>query len=856
LPDRAKTVLAIACTVLFALLAWRTGLMERAPRPAPVVRPRPPVAFESPWKTEQEWLVDFIVRDLAGTAAYAATGRAPRPEDLKLEVSQEASPKGASPTLRVSASLAIDPGQPPRTVREELRLEPHLWAPAQYEGIARAFLGTEAVPSPASTRTPKGGEARLLGALLDLRASTLLRENRTLSDRLKANPRDPAAHEDAALLVGAFALRDAAGWFEDTRPALCRMTAHLALGGVFGRGDGPGLSARYAQAILLTLVGRERDALELLAELERSAVRSPDQAAWIRALRLRNTRDWRLTADVRRLTLLEKLAEFRALAWMVDTPTAVERLDRRGAAEALPDWGRMVAGYGASVETGQRFATLTLAGEMQEVQEAWTSLRGEPPEENAWIEGLNESPGGLVSGDGKAGPGLDILDWGAWASSGQRHVLHELRNYERLLKNMLALKEEGKSFAKGSREQFGGLRLYPILEASMAEDGTSYHAAMRAARTAALKSPERLTPGCWVLLRWKPDFAEVPRDLPDQTSWFSPPLPSGTLLVLHHRLEYLPGLVTASAEQRRHMRELAPYQVNLAEFDVQRSGSGGVHQPPEQLARAFGPVSEYNVRVMGFMANAAWYDTPSFKLYQGRLCDVLPKSCFVFGHRLAELHLDDEAAAAYQKAFDRARDRVDAANRSRWLVDYYFDHAQKGRALKVAREAAETYSWGGLFVMARLMERMGRLDEAELYYGRLLERYEDKRELLGFFYRQARVARNPAYERRLQKMIPEVFPAGLEEIDRAKLPSPPRDGVVVRGENDNTLPYGIKWGHVIVGLDGFRVHSFEQYDAVRSLSQSPEMTLLVWRGHGYDEVKVKLWDRRFQVDMPTYKPGS
>lgn len=57
-------------------------------------------------------------------------------------------------------------------------------------------------------------------------------------------------------------------------------------------------------------------------------------------------------------------------------------------------------------------------------------------------------------------------------------------------------------------------------------------------------------------------------------------------------------------------------------------------------------------------------------------------------------------------------------------------------------------------------------------------------------------------------------------------------------------------------FDGFRVHTAEPYDAIRALSQSPQMTLVVWTGKAYEEVKVELWDRRFRIDMPTYEPGK
>ena len=74
--------------------------------------------------------------------------------------------------------------------------------------------------------------------------------------------------------------------------------------------------------------------------------------------------------------------------------------------------------------------------------------------------------------------------------------------------------------------------------------------------------------------------------------------------------------------------------------------------------------------------------------------------------------------------------------------------------------------------------------------------------------------------------------------------------------NDNTKRCGIQWGHVIVGLDGYRVHDMQAYDVVRSLSQSPRMKLVVWRGSRYDDVEVELWDRRFRVDMETFAPAA
>jgi len=114
------------------------------------------------------------------------------------------------------------------------------------------------------------------------------------------------------------------------------------------------------------------------------------------------------------------------------------------------------------------------------------------------------------------------------------------------------------------------------------------------------------------------------------------------------------------------------------------------------------------------------------------------------------------------------------------------------------------------------------------------------------------VEKKTAYESKFRDALARALPTGLEPLDRASLTGPPKDGVVVQKENDNTKKCGIKWGHVIVGLDGYRVRDWRAYSVVRALSQSPRLKLVVWRGSGYDDVEVELWDREFRVAMDTY----
>jgi hypothetical protein len=69
-------------------------------------------------------------------------------------------------------------------------------------------------------------------------------------------------------------------------------------------------------------VGRERDALGRVDALSGSATSSAEKA-WLRALRLRNTCDWRIAEKEEKLTLLEALEEYRALVFARDDDDAI-----------------------------------------------------------------------------------------------------------------------------------------------------------------------------------------------------------------------------------------------------------------------------------------------------------------------------------------------------------------------------------------------------------------------------------------------------------------------------------------------------------------------------------------------------
>jgi tetratricopeptide (TPR) repeat protein len=814
--SRRGLVLTLLGVILLALGAWRLGWLVPVPPPPPAApRPSPPPSFQSAWATEADWIVDVIVRDVRTTAVFARTG-----------------------TL---------PGEPAPAVRaRDLSLEPHVFSPAPYLEVAEKALAGARPKAPSASAAGEGEQ--LLAALLDLRPLALVHAAEKVSRRLEKEPLDPDAHEQAALILGAFALREGAGFYTDPRPALCRMTAHLTLARAVGRAPADRSTAGgFAFALLETLVGRERDALARLEALEGTA-RSRADRAWLRALRLRNTGDWRIAESAGQLTLLEKMEEFRSLARARDDLVALDWLERQGTPEPIPDWGRIALDSGGSVETHNRFAPVAPGAEMTEATEVWAALGRAPFQDmDAFLEALNVRPGPSFARDGAGPLRSEVLGWGLWADRAQRHLIDALATESYRLGSMLGQSGASRAFVENARV-FSRLDLFALFLRNVAVDAKGYGPAMAAARELALHAPERMTGGAWWMLREKEDYAPVPTDLPDAKAWFHPTLPPGTVLDFSGRKE-LGGF---GPERLREMRLLAPYDARLARFAADRLPGG--HRTLADLVALYGPLGEYNLYVMGKLADASWYDPPEFRRRQGALCEIDRYRCFLLGYRLAELGFPDEAAVAYQKGFDETRDRVAASNQAEWLVQYYFEKGETARAEKVARRAADTGSGNGLFVLARLLERTGRLDKAERHYRQIFEVYNDPGDMTGFYYRQARVAGKAVYESRLRDALALALPSGLEPLDRKILPPKPTDGVVVKKENDNTKRCGIKWGNVIVGLDGFRVHDLKSFYVVKALSYSPHMKLVVWRGQGYDDVEAELWDRRFRVDLEDLAP--
>jgi hypothetical protein len=196
------------------------------------------------YPNEQIWIVDEISEAIVNMAGSASASRPASGSAIVAALPEQ----GA--LARFTVTLASGKQVP-------LAIDHHIWAPASYAPIATAVFGSattveadaQAVEPPATILT-----------LTNPRPAIIQQENARVSALLRASPGSAGAHDDAAVVLAALAMRESAGPFSDPRRIMSRMTAHLAVARHFNGTASP--AGRLAETVLLTLAGRQLDALE------------------------------------------------------------------------------------------------------------------------------------------------------------------------------------------------------------------------------------------------------------------------------------------------------------------------------------------------------------------------------------------------------------------------------------------------------------------------------------------------------------------------------------------------------------------------------------------------------------------
>lgn len=834
-----KAYVAMLVLLLGALAAliWKDVKKSTAQAAATVATPGEASAKLPPGSrqqqaplVEQDWLVDEVVRDVAEMVGFAAEGKAF--DANRLQVSTQA--EGGAPQ-----SYEIVMTGPRGEVSHALKLQHHLWSPVNYEPLAKALLAAWKVSAQASDGQ---SGSTLPVALHKADTGTFVKENKRVSEALNQHPARAAVHEEAALLIGTLAFREAAGAFSDIRPALGRMTAHLALAQALQ--TKPSACGQLATALQLTLVNRQTEALDHVAKLP------PDLKAWQMALRIRNTGDWRLLKSPRQATLLEQLAYVRSLLMGDDANLLVEFLEARppmAAPADVPDWARLALGVSFSVEEGHIFATSSIPKEFMDFTAAWHGTTGERPQKEALVAALNTPMTRAVVAKGGQSS-LAALSHGALASFHQRHLLHAVSRTQYFFRELWGVDEEAANLEEMARAQLSKLTLYPLLlpvvvcnqDAALdarnqaVEFCKTHPRLVTAEKWATLERPEKPLPG-----------ASFP---PPSSRWFTTGLVFGTALDVYARGCRLDCLLRSDKEQRLALARLAPNDFHL-QYDVAR----GLWAPgSEEFKKALEPLADYNVLAARTLAEAVQNDPSAYSAAMAKVCLLDANEYFTLARHHVRMGNREAAARAYEAAFEEAPNRVQMANNSEWLINYYFDGGRRDDAMKVAMHAAEVYSFRGLEAAAKLMERLENWSKAREYYEAIQERYGNLEPLVGYLLRHK--DHSPEVAKEWKAMVGTEFPDGMKNAALADFKDAPKTGAVVTSNTELTQQHGLKIGNVIVALDGYRVDTFGQYSFIRALKEEAPLQIILWDGSQYRELIASVPYRRFECQMSTYAP--
>lgn len=781
---------------------------------------------------EFDWLVGEIGHDLVEMVLYARDRSLA--EDDALSYRLAAAPADGPPGFRLSF---VDDGHAVETPTIEIR--DHVWSPATYRPVARWLLDRNGPPRrSAGTTDPQSA----LAALTEPRGPIIEQENQRVSAWLARDMLDPDAHEHAAVVLAALGLREASGRLTDLRPTLSRMTAHLALARALR--PQPGVHGRYAEVTLLALAGRERAAL---ARLPPSAPASAAERAWQRALRVRITRDWRALAGAGEATLLERLQQFRALDASMGGRYALEYLTA-GDAELIGDWGAVALWDAsslrerASVAEGNVLARSSLSLTVDEARAVLSSAREEPVGEAAFALALDEPPGRcLRRHEVLSVP--QVIGRGDWARFYQRRLLHLIAANRLHLEKMLGQPAEAERFATEAQASFGKLTLYPLVhpfdyrarrDARVEFWRGAAEAACAAAGELVSRQPQAVPPWSWDELRIQCGTERQTGAIPPVFEWYPEPVPHGTAYDAAARIQRGSPRAKAS-DGARALRDIAPYEPQLAFLSLPEKRTA------RDITETLGPLLGYSLLAMRSQALQAWEEPARYRRLFGRICDLDADSCLELADYLQQRGLDEAAtAAAYERALEHARDRVGVSNSSDWLADYHFDRGNEARAVALATMAAGVGSGGGLATMGRVLERMGRYEEAEALYTRVKEAYGRDTTLNEFYLRFEHRVGSGRFAAQAAQARQRLFPRGLQRVNAASFAGQrgPAEGMPVdRRVLDMKLwRFGLRSGDHLVALDGYRVQNAAQFRAVLGFTDAPQMTALVWREGRYVEV--------------------
>jgi hypothetical protein len=357
----------------------------------------------------------------------------------------------------------------------------------------------------------------------------------------------------------------------------------------------------------------------------------------------------------------------------------------------------------------------------------------------------------------------------------------------------------------------------------------------------ATRAPELITARSWAWFELGSQYESIPISMPPAAQWFTPP---------SSKVPYEAGLRTRARGDARSLDALlsaAPTDVAL----LVSSAEGAAEDPNVSRARQLLTQRQaFDLRAIDVFLKRE-DDDAARAVLQRKGCELASRDCLALATTLARLGDDDQAAATYEKAFaDPMMDMVALSGDAGWLVDYYRRRLRIDEAVALAERAASVGSVQGLLARGLLQERLGDFDAAERDLVDIAGSYQTPEYLLGFYYRRVEVAHDERYRAKWDKWRTETFPNGIQP-EPASMTETPKTGVFIYEDSPRSRKAGIRAGDIVVGLEGWRVDTQEQYRAINAFFDRPLVKLTLWRG-ALIKVEASSPNRLFGTQIRTH----
>lgn len=822
------------------LLAQMTQMLTLSMEPR---QPQPLKASEPKFLTEEEWMVDFVGRDITEMLTFAALKEKPNYtlSGLTFQTKPVDRVKGIYQYVYKDEPAALE-GQ------YQFTIDNYLWAPQNYTPLANQLLKELKLAPVTVSECPKD----FIAKLADGDIKVMLLESQRVSEALTKQPLDAGLHEQAAMLIAKLNIEECASTFTEDRPQFARGCAHLSIARALTGGK-LSLVGELAEVALELMTARDGMVQERLSAMSKKS-QDREYLSWVRALQIRSTNDLRIFNE-KDHTAVEAGQYVMRMGRERNGDASLEYVMEKISSPQMYFF-RVLGVCCESVSAGHTILNKIVGMELQSFLEDYNVFNNKSATSPFEIvDQLNLTPTRAVHQTGEGKPSLKAISWDDMAAFHCRHLLAALSSEYYFYRHMYGVKEMAAKEEESTISKFGHLTKLPLLLAE--HDYTEREQLVKPILVRCYeleeKCPELVTSDSWSMVKRTANRFAPDTVLRKGSDWFNPVIPRGTAFYYYARKEF--GGIKDDLETLTRIRSYCPfhYEINL---DWARKKYGD-YPTAQQYAEAFGKMTEYNTQAQRLVAFGNVDETDEFVKQKLALAEKDPHNYFELANYMATRGKPEEAKTYFEKALAKNDNAVMNANHTEWLVFYYLKKGDKEKAKALAEQAYEVYSERGLDTMAKFYERTGETEKALKIFKEIEERYQDKRGIAAFYIRNA--DKNAEWKAKAAEMSKETYPDGMKKVTLTDFKNEPKEGMLVKWGDPYLRDHPITKGVIIVALNGFPVNNMNQYYLAKEVTPDGKIKAIFWDpvSKTYKEAeKQTVQDNLMQIQIEAYKPGQ